>query len=396
MISSPALKEHVPGVAAQSWAGVRVFVLIDALGWSYLENREFLDDLLPHRQPLRTVLGFSSGAIPSILTGLTPAQNGHWNLFYLDPENSPFRWLRYFLFLPDFLLDTRVTRKLLKEMGRRLLGLGPLFECSVSPRLLPWFNYVEKRNIYAAGGITGAPSIFDQMSAEGKPYHVYSYHRFTDAQALEQARLDLRQWGNGFYFLYLSEMDSLLHHHCMDPRKIDEKLGFYADELRKLFALARAIDPEAAFTLFSDHGMTPVHAKFDLLTPIEALGFSMPRDYLAVYDSTMARFWFFNERARRAISAVLEESRCGRILADAELRGMGIYFDDARYGQLIYLLHPGWLLARSDFNGTGWNPTGMHGYHPDDPYSDGIFLSNAPAPVDVRCISDVYHCMRVC
>jgi len=45
-----------------------VFVLIDALGWRFLEGREFLPDLLSYRKPVRTVLGFSSGAIPTILT----------------------------------------------------------------------------------------------------------------------------------------------------------------------------------------------------------------------------------------------------------------------------------------------------------------------------------------
>ncbi len=67
-----------------------VFTLIDALGWKYLEDSPFLDDLLPYRAPLQTVLGFSSGAIPTILTGVPPAVTGHWNLFYFDPKGSPF------------------------------------------------------------------------------------------------------------------------------------------------------------------------------------------------------------------------------------------------------------------------------------------------------------------
>ena len=59
-----------------------------------------------------------------------------------------------------------------------------------------------------------------------------------------------------------------------------------------------ASDPNASMTLFSDHGMTPVTDRFDLVGAIDELGFSMPKDYLAVYDSTMARFWFFNPEAR--------------------------------------------------------------------------------------------------
>ena len=27
-------------------------------------------------------------------SGMTPAQHGHWNLFYRDPARSPFRWTR--------------------------------------------------------------------------------------------------------------------------------------------------------------------------------------------------------------------------------------------------------------------------------------------------------------
>ena len=73
---------------------INLFVLIDALGWQYVQGTNFLSDLLPYRRPLRTVLGFSSGAIPTILTGAAPTETGHWNLFYYDPKESPYRWLR--------------------------------------------------------------------------------------------------------------------------------------------------------------------------------------------------------------------------------------------------------------------------------------------------------------
>ena len=83
---------------------INIVVLIDALGWRYLENRTFLNAELPFRQSLQTILGFSSGAIPTIMTGLPPAKTGHWNLFYYDPKNSPFRWMKFLRILPDFIL----------------------------------------------------------------------------------------------------------------------------------------------------------------------------------------------------------------------------------------------------------------------------------------------------
>jgi hypothetical protein len=373
---------------------LHLFVLVDALGWQFLKGNEFLSDLLPFRAPLGTVLGFSSGAIPTILTGLPPARNGHWNLFYYDPAGSPFRWLRHLRFVPDRLLDHRVTRKLLKEMGRHLLGLGPLFECCVSPRLLPWFNWVEKRNIYGPKSIAGARSIFDQLAESGIPYCVYSYHHWTDEAILKRARVDIQTGKASFFFLYLSEMDMFLHSHCEDPKEIEGRLGWYAAGLRQLFETAHKLDSEATFTVFSDHGMTPVRHRYDVVKEVERLGFVMPTDYLAVYDSTMARFWFFSKKARQGVAECLQALPCGRIVPDDELQQLGVFFPDRRYGELIFLLHPGWLLSRSDFNGRGWMPVGMHGYHPEDPYSDAIFLSNRQPTFPVRTIADIYWWME--
>jgi hypothetical protein len=372
---------------------VQIFVLIDALGWAFVEDRDFLSDLLPHRRPLRTVLGYSSGAIPTILTGRLPAEHGHWNLFYHDPTGSPFGWLKHLAFIPDHLLNHRVTRRLLKELGRRVLGLGPLFEVCVSPRLLPWFNWTEKRNIYAPGGIAGGPSIFDELARQHVPHRVYSYHRFTDAEILRQAVQDLQQGQTGFFFLYLSEMDRFLHGHCEADAELDRQLDSYAERLRAVFETARAVDPDASLTVLSDHGMTPVRQTYNLVTEIERLGLTMPEDYLAVYDSTMARFWFFSSRGRQAITERLGSISCGRILGDAELRDLGILFPDSRYGELVFLLEPGWLIGGSDFSGPGWTPAGMHGYHPDDRHSDAILLSNRQPAAEVRTIADVYPLM---
>jgi hypothetical protein len=372
---------------------LHVFVLIDALGWEIIKDRPFLNDELAYRRPLETVLGYSSGAIPTILTGLHPAQTGHWNLYYYDPKGSPFRWLRWFRFLPDRLLDNRIGHKAIKELGRRVLGMGPLFECGVSPALLPYFNFVEKRNIYAEGGIPNSVSIFDLMKARGIPYSVYSYHQMSDSRIVEQACSDIQFGGSQFFFIYLSEMDHFLHGKCDDPEPVAERLAWYDRKLREVFKIAARRDQDMTFTVISDHGMTPVHSQYDLVTRIEALGFSMPQQYLAVYDSTMARYWFFDDVARKAIVDELRRTSCGRIVDDSELERLGILFTDRRYGEIVFLLDPGWLLATSNFNGNGWHPVGMHGYHPSDSHSDAIFLSNQHPRYQMSTIADIYPCM---
>ena len=68
---------------------------------------------------------------------------------------------------------------------------------------------------------------------------------------------------------------------------------------------------------------------------------------------------------------------------------MGVLFPDRRFGEAIFLLNPGWLFSRSDFD---WAPVGMHGYHPDDAHSDAIFLADRPIK-DFATIKDVYRRM---
>ena len=279
------------------------------------------------------------------------------------------------------------------QLRELMSGYGPLFEVCVPPRLLPWFNFVEKRNIYAPGGIPGTPSIFDRLEAEGVRHRVYTYHRFTDAEILHLARRDVEASAADFFFLYLSEVDAFLHHHRDDEAAIKERLAVYAGELREVLAVARRRDPDARLTVFSDHGMTPVRSHHDLARDIDALGLRMPGDYLAVYDSTMARFWFFSEAGRRRIVETLERLTCGRMLGTEEVEALGIDFADGRYGHLVFLLNPGGLVSSSDFNAPGWTPTGMHGYHPDDAYSDAIFLGTHEPPVPMRTITDAHACL---
>ena len=367
-----------------------IFVLIDALGWRYVAERGFLDSSLGYRTRLRTVLGFSSAAIPTILTGLAPARHGHWNLLYRDAASSPFRWLRPLRYLPDGVVNNRYARRGVTEIGRRALGLGRGFECPVSPRVLGWFNWTEKHDIYAAGGIAGAKSFFDRLAESSVPHRVYTYRRASDAEILRQAASDVSARRASVFFLYLSELDLLLHNHACDSGVWGAALGRYEAGLDSLFQLALERDSDAALAVFSDHGMTPVRAHVPLASEIRKLGLRAPGDYLAVYDSTMARFWFSSGGARRAIAERLATMRGGRVIEKDELERLGVYFPDGRHGELIFLLDPGHLLVDGDFHASGWKPAGMHGYHPDDPDSYGVFLSNCAPSAPIRELADVH------
>ena len=86
-----------------------------------------------------------------------------------------------------------------------------------------------------------------------------------------------------------------------DSASVDQKLVWYEQALRQVLGTAREHYDEVRLHVCSDHGMATVHTTVDLMAKVEALPFENGTDYTAVYDSTMARFWFQSESARAAI-----------------------------------------------------------------------------------------------
>ena len=156
--------------------------------------------------------------------------------------------------------------------------------------------------------------------------------------------------------------------------------------------IARAHYEEVRLYVFSDHGMANCDELLDLKTKIDKLPFRVPADYAVVYDSTMARFWFFNDRARKQIIECLKQIPQGRIVPDAELQDLGTLFPDRHFGELIFLVREGVLIVPSHM---GERPIrGMHGYHPDDPQSHAMLCTNQlEIPADIAAIPDIFRLM---
>ncbi len=56
---------------------IAIFMFIDAMGWEIIKNRSFLQDLLPHGSRVEMQFGYSSTAIPTILSGQKPTVHKH-------------------------------------------------------------------------------------------------------------------------------------------------------------------------------------------------------------------------------------------------------------------------------------------------------------------------------
>src|SRR6185437_10529817 len=149
---------------------------------------------------------------------------------------------------------------------------------------------------------------------------------------------------------------------------------------------------EVRLYVFSDHGMANCDELLDLRAKIDSLPVKMGRDYVVVYDSTMARFWFFNDRARHLVRHALKKVPQGRIIPDEELSDLRALFTDRYFGELIFLVKEGVLIVPSHM---GERPIrGMHGYHPTDKQSYASLLSNhTDIPAEITAIPHIFQLM---
>jgi predicted AlkP superfamily pyrophosphatase or phosphodiesterase len=120
----------------------------------------------------------------------------------------------------------------------------------------------------------------------------------------------------------------------------------------------------ASAVVFGDHGMVEVEFEIDLRATLAKLPVTLGKDFLYFLDSTQARLWFFDDRAREVILEALAGIEAGHVVTDAERRTLGIEFQDPRYGDEIFVLDGPGILHPSFFSKGSQGPRGMHGYLP--------------------------------
>ncbi|MEM6910614.1 MAG: alkaline phosphatase family protein [Verrucomicrobiota bacterium] len=355
---------------------VDLFVFADALGWSQVTRRDYLQDLLPQRHPCETLFGYSSTCDPTILTGTLPQEHGHFSFFVKAQAASPFQALAPLGLLPHLVAGNHRIRNRASRWVARAKGYTGYFQLySVPFSKLPYLDYTEKDDIYEPGGIRGGQrTIFQDWTASGRPW-LRSDWRQGDAANIAQAKTALEKGEVELLYLFTAKLDATMHRYGTAHPEVDAAFENFAQDLRDLADLASRHYREVRLHLFADHGMADVHTCSDLLLRWNReVGLRYGRDYIAVWDSTMARFWFETEAAREEGLAFLGSQKDGQLLSDAQLAAWHCLFPERTYGEHFYLLPPGSLFVPSFLNQR--KVTGMHGYTPEHPDSTACWLTN--------------------
>jgi hypothetical protein len=261
-------------------------------------------------------------------------------------------------------------------------GVGGYFHLYDVPRwLLPEFDLAERGDIFRPGGLP-VDSLWDSLGRRGIPWRQWNW-RTPEEENLRALERCARSGDPAVTVCYTADLDAALHHEGTGGAGVRSRLAHYGALLDRL-----AEGPRAPWIyLVSDHGMVDVHSTADVMGRLAGLEVRWPQDYLPFFDSTMARFWWRGGKGRRAVMEALSAEPYGRWLEDGELDRLGVLIPGRDYGDAIFLLHPGVLMAPS-FMGRS-SLAAMHGYDPSHPDMAALLWSNRAVPESVRHLRDV-------
>ena len=369
---------------------VKAFVFVDALGWKQVENYGFLKDLLPNRRSIEMQFGYSCTAIPTILTGERPAVHGHLAFYDWAPEKSPFKAMRFLapLLRPRGFWRRGRVRNQLSKLIKRLYGFTGYFQLyGVPVERLPKLDYCEKTDLFVPGGLAPVKNLADVWSSQGMRYHISNW-RLSEAENFRIASELFRKGAVDRAFVYSAAFDALQHDNVGRDEVLRPKVEAYAKTIRGLYdALVEGGRP-FELTVFSDHGMTPLRGTVDAPAALAGTGLRWGEDYASAIDSTMARFWWLKpgseEKVREAFKGF-----AGHWLGEDEMRRHGLWREDRKFGDAIFLAEAGIQFCPSDMGVKPLN--GMHGFDPADEDSLACWLSTVPVPDGVHRVCDYFR-----
>jgi hypothetical protein len=350
-----------------------LIILVDALGWEQAGDPAFLPSLGAPRSPIRSVLGYSSANLPTIMTGRLPSEHGHFSMYRRADRNGVFSGLKPVLWAVSRLTDGhwRISRCLAWWLRRRgITGYFSLYDIPLS--VLAEFDLCQQKDIHAPGAFDGLPGLADLVVASGAG-RAWNWSVPED-RAFAELEAEIDRGEKHVLFLYTPALDGLMHATGPGSGAVREALAEYARRIEGLLERAGKRYEDVRALVFGDHGMAPVHGGHDLRGELESAGYGVGGPVLYFLDSTMARFWFRSAIDRRRVGEILARQSWGRVLSDEELKNLGAFFPDGRYGELLFLLDEGEILLPSFMSSRPVR--GMHGYHPDARHSFTVLLAN--------------------
>jgi hypothetical protein len=350
---------------------------LDALKPESLEHMPFLNSFA-HKRRMRAELGHSVTCHPSMYSGVHPNKHLQWFVWRYDPVGTPFKWARVFKYLG--LLDNLPARYFLHKYTRMFrpkntAWFGVPLLVNLPLKYWPYFDVVEDRAWDEPGYLQEYPTVFDVLRGHHVDFEVVGMVQGAGDEFVQIAGYELKEIRPWTYF-FLGSVDSYSHKYGQGAPETIERMR-RLDQLieAQYLAYSRRVSDFDVF-VFSDHGHIPAEKRVDIHSLFRQHGSNVNR-FIHLIESNYARFWFRDDSERATVERILSTLQEGFILTDEHLRRYRIEMPDNRYGDLIFYLDAPYLFTKTIW-GFSRGQKSMHGYLPDYPDSDGVFLSQRP------------------
>lgn len=361
---------------------VLMTVFMDGLKPSSIIHMPFLDSF-SYKKRIKTDLGYSITCHATMYSGVFPNKHHMWFIWKYAPETSPFRILPKTKKLKY--IDSLLSRYFIGKMVRLFsdntsyAGIGVMKRSSLVN--WPYFDVAESRFWDADKYLGPVPTIFEILRKNDIPYETVGLlDNKNDGGALSHIEKFHTVPEKKWIYLFIGEVDQYSHFYTQESDVTIEFLKKVDREIERVYSELSAHYDEIDFICFSDHGHMKIEHQFDIYELFKKNRINLD-DFIHIVDTNYARFWFRNCNEEKIIKRIIADIPSGFILDDKHYKKYHTAMPDNRYGDLIYYLDYPYMFKKTVW-GYGLRTKSIHGYLPDYPDKDGVFISNIPIESD--------------
>lgn len=370
-------------------------VFIDGLKPESIGHMEFLETFYKAR--VKTELGaYSPACDASIYTGVFINKHLCWFTWKYSPDTSPFRILKklWVAYLPHNIYSKYIYYKACLKLhhatnpaifGFTVFASFPMrywayFDTDIRE---PW----EKPQFY-----NDYPNLFEILRANSIKFEVVGVKSRDLPDSSKIVKMHHPEKDTMFLNYFIGDIDHLSHSYGQDHLKTIERLRTIDKILQGKYTEFERMFNDFYFMVFSDHGHSKVKKIINLEEIFKSRGKNL-HNYIHFIDSNYARFWFRNSREEKEVREALSELEDeGFILSKEHFKKYHAEMPDNRYGDLIFYLDKPNIFFGREIHALGRKvtaPVSMHGYLPDYPDSDAVFVSNKRLKKDKMILQDI-------
>ena len=369
---------------------------VDAVRSDYIteHNTPFLHKLKNENyySELGTMLGYSAGIHPSIWTSKFQEDHGKFLVYSFEEDKSPFKWMKGLTYVPSIIRRVGISALKFPFYASKHKNLFPEWykqkilpvPASVDPKQAGHFNYNQSLDY--------DPTFFTIL----KENEISMFSCATGTHPLYGEGIKIEDWAvtdNVVDHFFVYETDPVGHYNGPTSIEIHDIMARLDTKIAAMYAEAKEKFGDVNLFIFSDHGMVEVKGSVNVKEVVDKLPLKPVKDYLVFYDSTMVRFKVKDNAVKQQIIDAVSQIENVNHLDETLQEKYKIRFDDDKWGNLMFLVDPGFRVFPDYFAPVKFNTKGMHGYWPDHKDSLGVLLCNRDLKGDNPSVIDLMPTM---